>query len=72
MWSEVGSKVTTEKIKALFQPFEVPRWKGKGVWIRRLEQKMGASDLLQSSLYIVNINNNHLPTEKKTNMKVRY
>lgn len=31
---------------------------------------MCGSDLLQSSLYIVNINYNHLPTEKTTNMKV--
>lgn len=42
-----------------------------GVWmIRRLEQKISASGLLQSSFYIVNIKDNHLLTEKKTNMKV--
>lgn len=70
------AKLTTEKVKVLFWHFEVPRWRSraeehKGVWmIRRLEQKISASGLLQSSFYIVNIKDNHLLTEKKTNKKV--
>lgn len=31
---------------------------------------MSASGLLQSSFYIVNIKDNHSPTERKTNMEV--
>lgn len=38
--------------------------------IRRLEQKISASGLLQSSFYVGNVKDNHLPTETKTNMKV--
>lgn len=76
MEGKVGSRLTTEKVKAPFWHFEVPQWRSGAEGQQQCmdDKKVEAEDeclwLITSSFYKVSIKDNHLPTEKKANMKV--